>query len=219
VIGRLAHGQAALPVGDLLVAPGVLAALAGQVLSLLAEHHRTTPLSEGMPREEVRERLFVRAGAGIFDRVVGDLERAGRIGGRDRLALASHRVALSGEEEKARRTVEEAFRASGLTPPDPQAIASASGIPPDVADRVIKLLLRQRVLVKLETVVFHEQALARLKADMAALKAGTSAGQARIDVGTFKQRYGITRKFAIPLLEYLDRERITRRVGDSRVLI
>jgi selenocysteine-specific elongation factor len=41
----------------------------------------------------------------------------------------------------------------------------------------------------------------------------------RLDVGTFKERYGVTRKFAIPLLEYLDRERVTRRAGESRVLV
>ena len=54
---------------------------------------------------------------------------------------------------------------------------------------------------------------------MAALKAAAGPGQARIDVATFKERYGVSRKFAIPLLEYLDRERVTRRVGDARVLI
>ena len=51
-----------------------------------------------------------------------------------------------------------------------------------------------------------------------ALKA--SAGDAaRIDVATFKERFGVSRKFAIPLLEYLDRERLTRRMGDSRVIL
>jgi selenocysteine-specific elongation factor len=57
-----------------------------------------------------------------------------------------------------------------------------------------------------------------LKAEVAALKTSAGAG-ARIDVSTFKERFGVTRKFAIPLLEYLDRERITRRVGDARVLL
>jgi selenocysteine-specific elongation factor len=57
-----------------------------------------------------------------------------------------------------------------------------------------------------------------LKADVAAIKASAGAG-ARIDVATFKERFGVTRKFAIPLLEYLDRERVTRRVGDARVIL
>ena len=63
-----------------------------------------------------------------------------------------------------------------------------------------------------------KEKLKQLKAEVTALKlaAGTSG---RIDVGTFKERFGVTRKFAIPLLEYLDRERVTRRVGDARVIL
>jgi selenocysteine-specific elongation factor len=38
-------------------------------------------------------------------------------------------------------------------------------------------------------------------------------------VSTFKERFGITRKYAIPLLEYLDRERVTRRMGDARLVL
>ena len=89
---------------------------------------------------------------------------------------------------------------------------------PAVADRVLKLLQRQKVLVKIDTLLFHDEALKQLKRDVAALKASAGDG-ARIDVGTFKERFGVTRKFAIPLLEYLDRERVTRRVGDVRVVL
>jgi selenocysteine-specific elongation factor len=76
------------------------------------------------------------------------------------------------------------------------------------------LLLRQKTLIKLDALLFHTDALARLKADVRGLSTN-----ARVDVSAFKERYGITRKFAIPLLEYLDRERVTRRVGDSRVVL
>ena len=66
----------------------------------------------------------------------------------------------------------------------------------------------------MDSLLFHAEALAGLKADVRALK-----GSARVDVSAFKERYGISRKYAIPLLEYLDRERVTRRVGDSRVVL
>jgi selenocysteine-specific elongation factor len=69
------------------------------------------------------------------------------------------------------------------------------------------------VLVKIETIVFHAEALQRLKQDVAAMKGST------VDVATFKERYGLSRKFAIPLLEYLDRERVTRRTGDARLVL
>ena len=64
--------------------------------------------------------------------------------------------------------------------------------------------------------LFIPEALAALRADIVALK---QTPDPRVDVATFKQRYGLTRKHAIPLLEYLDRERVTRRVGESRVVL
>jgi len=87
-----------------------------------------------------------------------------------------------------------------------------------VAVSLIKLLQRQKVLVKVDALLFHDEALSRLKADVSALKSAAGAG-AKIDVATFKERFGVTRKFAIPLLEYLDRERVTRRMGETRVVL
>ena len=80
-----------------------------------------------------------------------------------------------------------------------------------------KLLIRQKTLVKIETLLFHAAALDRLKEEVKALKG--QGGPAKVDVAGFKERYGISRKYAIPLLEWLDRERVTRRVGDARVIL
>jgi selenocysteine-specific elongation factor len=218
LVDRLSRAGIATRAADVLVAPAVLERLAREVLARLGDHHRAEPMSEGMPREEVRERVFARAGEGVFERVLGDLQEARQAGGRDRLALASHRVSLTGEEERARGAIEQAFQAAGLKPADIREVAQAAGIGPDVLDRIVKLLVRQKVLVKLDSMYFHQQALERLKREMASLRTAGSA-PLRIDVGTFKDRYGVSRKYAIPLLEYLDRERITRRVGDARELI
>jgi selenocysteine-specific elongation factor len=83
----------------------------------------------------------------------------------------------------------------------------------------VTYLVRQKVLVRLGELTIHRTSLDTLKRDVAALKAAAEGGVARIDVAQFKERYGMTRKFAIPLLEYLDRERVTRRVGDTRVVV
>ena len=90
-------------------------------------------------------------------------------------------------------------------------------MPADVADRMLAWLVRQRTVVRLDAVYFHQSALERLKADVRALKGRTDP--VRVDVATIKDRYGISRKYAIPLLEYLDRERVTRRMGDVRVVL
>ena len=171
-----------------------------------------------MPREELRDQLFGRGHADVFARALDDLVTEKKIVVRDRVALATHRVELSPEETRARIAIERAFRQAGLKPPDAGTIAAEAGVSAAVADRVLKLLQRQKVLVRLDTLLFHDEALKRLKAEVAALKTTAGTG-ARIDVATFKERFGVTRKFAIPLLEYLDRERLTRRVGDSRVIL
>jgi selenocysteine-specific elongation factor len=214
-VDALVQSGAALRAGEVLIAPAILADLKTRIVRALAEHHRAQPLADGVPREELREQLFGRGHADVFARALDDLAADKAIVVRDRVALATHRLELSPEEARARTAIEEAFREGGLRPPDPAAIAAGAGVSAAVADRVLKLLQRQKVLVRVDTLLFHDEALKRLKTEVAALKGSA----ARIDVATFKERFGVSRKFAIPLLEYLDRERLTRRVGDSRVIL
>jgi selenocysteine-specific elongation factor len=217
-VQALIDRAAAVRVGQLLVARPIVERLQASIVAALTEHHRSQPLSEGLAREEARVRLFGRGHPAVFEQVLADLIAARLVVGRDRLALATHHVELSPDAERVRPTIERAFRDAGLAPPDVASIASSSGASPSVVDQVVKLLQRQKVLVKIETLVFHEETLRRLKQDVAAMKASAGAN-ARIDVQAFKERFGVTRKFAIPLLEYLDRERVTRRVGDARLIL
>jgi selenocysteine-specific elongation factor len=216
-ISALVTAKQAVRAGDVLVSDAVYTRLTQAVVATLAGHHKKQPLSEGMPREELREHLFARGQAAVFDRALADLSAAGTIFVKDRVALATHRVELTPEEERARAAVDRAYRDGGLAPPDAAAIAAAAGAPAPVVDRVLKLLQRQKTLVKIDALLFHESALQRLKTEITALKTGE--GAARIDVATFKERFGVSRKFAIPLLEYLDRERVTRRIGESRIVL
>jgi selenocysteine-specific elongation factor len=218
-IERLIARDAAVIAGSSLVSPSEMSALRQRVLDALAAHHRAEPLADGMPREELRERLFSRAGPGVFERVLDDLGQARLVVARERVALAGHRIALSGADEQAREALDRAFADAGLRPPDLAALSASLDQPPDVIDRVTKLLLRQKVLVRVDTLIFHARALARLKANIAALKSTAASAPVRIDVAAFKDRFGVSRKFAIPLLEYLDRERVTKREGDSRVIL
>jgi selenocysteine-specific elongation factor len=216
-IARLSQAGRVTDVGPVLVAAPVLTELAGRVVAELTAHHAAQPLSDGMPREELREQLFGRAHVAVFDRVVQDLVAAGTIVARDRLALAGHRVSLSAGEARARDAVDRAYREAALAPPDAASLAAGLGLPRADVERMVALLLRQKTLIRVQDLLFHADALARLKSEITALK--RSGETARIDVAAFKERYGVSRKFAIPLLEYLDRERVTRRVGDSRIVV
>ncbi len=203
--------------GHVVVATSVVSDLESKLLARLAEFHKAHPLMEGLPREEARERLFAKANGSVFDLVLARLVESKRIVARDRLALATHRLALSDTDLRASAAIERAYRDAGLKPPDLAAVAANHHLTTPVADKLSALLLRQKVLVKLETLLFHESVLRQLKEDVQGLK--REGQQATIDVGTFKDRFGVSRKYAIPLLEYLDRERVTRRVGDVRVVL
>jgi selenocysteine-specific elongation factor len=81
----------------------------------------------------------------------------------------------------------------------------------------LQLLLRDKALVRISPdLIFHRDSLADLRPKLSAYK---KAKGERISVPAFKDLTGITRKYAIPLLEYLDRERVTRRQGDERVIL
>ena len=204
---------------DRLIVKSHLARAADAVVAEVTAFHKAQPASEGLPREEAREKIFSRVDPAVFNRVLEDLKVRKAIVGSDRLALASHRVTVAGADDRVRGAITEAYRAGGLTPPDAGAIEAAAGAPKAVVDKMTMVLLREKVLVKLDTLVFHADALHHLKADVASLKASAPGGRATVDVAAFKDRYGVSRKFAIPLLEYLDRERITRRTGDVRLVL
>jgi len=84
------------------------------------------------------------------------------------------------------------------------------------AQKIVTLLLRDKILTKVSAdLVFHRDALGELRRRMASEKIKSPT----IDVARFKDVAGVSRKYAIPLLEYLDREHVTRRVGDERVIL
>jgi selenocysteine-specific elongation factor len=215
-----AHAGAAaraVRIGDLLFSRTVLDRLATALIEQVARHHAAQPASEGLPREEARDRLGI--APRVFEFVLQELATAEKVSGRDRLALPTHRVTVPDADTVALARVEAAVRASGLKPPEVSELALALRLPAATVERLVNLLLRQKRLIKVSTLVVHPDALARLKEETRALKAAAPAGRAVVNVASFKTRYDVSRKYAIPLLEYLDRERVTRRIGDERVVL
>ncbi|HEV2112695.1 MAG TPA: SelB C-terminal domain-containing protein, partial [Terriglobales bacterium] len=120
------------------------------------------------------------------------------------------------EESESKRVIEQVFQSAGLKVPALKEVLGGLKIDNARAQRLVTLLLREKTLIKLnEDLVFHREALERLRETMKQQKLKV----ARMDVARFKDLTGVTRKYAIPLLEYLDREHITRRVGDERVIL
>jgi selenocysteine-specific elongation factor len=128
--------------------------------------------------------------------------------------LASHKIAFKQDEQEAAGKIESAFQSAGLAGPSVQEVLGKSGVESNRARTILQLLLRDKRLVRVsDELVFHSSAIQLLR-DLLARKKGM-----RFAVPEFKDWTGISRKYAIPLLEFLDRERITRRDGDSRLVL
>jgi selenocysteine-specific elongation factor len=130
--------------------------------------------------------------------------------------LPGHGVVMKDEEAESKRKIEEAFASAGLKVPALSEVIAGLKVDKVRAQKIVTLLLRDKVLIKVsDELVFHRSALEALRRQMAIYKLKS----AKIDVAKFKELTEVTRKYAIPLLEYLDRERVTRRVGDMREIL
>lgn len=199
----------------LLLSPGILESLRGQTLATLDQFHKANSLVAGISQEQLRETIGL--GPEIFHGVLGSLVRDQKVQVNGELVQAAGKgVVLRDEEAESKSQIEQAFARAGLKVPLLKEVLAALPIDKARAQKIVTLLMRDRVLIKLsDDLVFHRDALDALRRQIAAQKTKTP----KLNVGNFKDLFGITRKYAIPLLEYLDRERVTRRVGDERVIL
>jgi selenocysteine-specific elongation factor len=190
---------------DLVVDREWFAAQRTRMEAQVAEFHRANPLVPGIARQalevpgEILEQLL-REAEGLM--VEGELVR-----------VRAHKIVLQDDETQAREAIERAFEQAGLTTPAVGEVLGRSGVEAARARALLQSLLREKRLVRVGAdLVFHERVMALLRELV-----GKHKGE-KFNVGTFKEWTGISRKYAIPLLEFLDRERVTRRDGDWRVV-
>ncbi len=192
--------------------PAWVAAQLEQMHETLKQFHRRNPLLAGLSKEELRGKQLPGAPQGLLDALLA-LSKTLTVDG-ETVRLASHKISLKQDEEEASEKIESAFHAAGLAVPSMQDVLAKSGVEPNRARTILQLLLRDKRLVRIsDELVFHPSALQSLRQLLAQRK-----GQ-KFAVPEFKDWTGISRKYAIPLLEFLDRERVTRRDGDTRIVL
>ncbi|HET9792625.1 MAG TPA: SelB C-terminal domain-containing protein [Candidatus Angelobacter sp.] len=186
-----------------------------QAVAALEVFHKANPLVAGISKEELRAKLALQQS--IMETALTQLVREKKVEvSGEQVRLAGRGVELKDEEARAKEQIEKAFSNAGLKVPLMKEVLAALPVDKVRAQKLVTLLLRDRVLVKLaDDLVFHQSALQ----DLRRILAGYKSTSPKIDVGKFKDLTGVSRKYAIPLLEYLDRERVTRRVGDERMIL
>ncbi|MFZ0322043.1 MAG: selenocysteine-specific translation elongation factor [Candidatus Sulfotelmatobacter sp.] len=185
------------------------------IASVVSGFHKKNPLVGGISREELRAQ--VETSHEVFEAVLAMLMREKQIEfANDLVRLPGHGVVMKDEELESKKRIEDAFAAAGLKVPALQEVIAGLKIDKVRAEKIVTLLLRDKVLIKIsDGLVFHRIALQQLRDQLTAYKARST----KIDIARFKELSDVSRKYAIPLLEYLDRERVTRRVGDSREIL
>jgi selenocysteine-specific elongation factor len=174
--------------------------------------HQSNSLLPGMQKQDLKSAVMRKASPELFEHALAgaaELVQQGEV-----VRLRSHKIVLRQDEEQTRTAIETAFERAGLAAPAVPEVLKSCGVEAARARAILEILLREKRLVRVSPdLVLHASVLARLR-KMLEAKRGT-----RFGVGAFKDWTGVSRKYAIPLLEYLDRDHVTRREGEERLIL
>jgi len=199
-----------------LIAEAELAALERSALASVAAFHAAQPLAEGMPREELRARVTsdVKLLHVVLEALVA---RHALVVERDLVRLPAHDAKKSGAARGLAPLAERVARLyaeAGLAPPRPVEAQAALKCDPGELGQAVDLLARGGTLVRVRDLLFHRAPLDGLRERLIAFL----RDQGQVTPQEWKEMVGATRKFAIPLAEHFDAEKVTLRVGDLRKL-
>ena len=200
---------------DWLFAGSIVVQFEGRIVSTLESFHADHPLRDGMPREEIRSRCGdVRED--LFAAILSRLEVGGVVViNQGVAALRGHSGQLDPQQADFVRRIEQIYREAGMTPGDAATVLNELGISSAKTGELLQRMVTQGTLVRVKDGLYFfgdamRDAEQRLVAHFQQAK--------DIGVADFKELMGVTRKHAMPLLEYFDSRKVTIRVGDRRVL-
>jgi selenocysteine-specific elongation factor len=220
VVAELLRDGTAIAAGRaprVLLAGGVVGRIGEKLDAELRRFQKRNPLLRGMPKSELREKVAAAAPPEVFELILAKLHESGRLRAEKELvATSDHRIVMNLDEERARDVLVAHYRSAGYSPKSLPDLSSEAKLDLKLLERVQRVLLKDGTVVQVsQGMVFHREALEELKRNVRSFKSKRN----RIDVAFFKEIAGVTRKHAIPLLEWLDRERVTQRSGNERVIL
>ncbi len=205
------------------VARAAFDGLRARTVSEINNYHRRSPLERGIFRETLREKVFSQVSTDIFKTTILYLEREGEIAvEKDYVRATSHNTELSTEEKYVAERLLKIYQIARLQVPKLEdaltEAASGTKLNRESARKIFQLFINSGEIVKIsEEFYFAKDVISNLINNLKEFAAKTSGRL--IDVPEFKDLARISRKYAIPLLEYFDREKITRRAGDKRLIL
>jgi selenocysteine-specific elongation factor len=201
----------------ILVLPQVVESLKKEALAQVGAFHKENPLQKGISKEELRKRIFDDLPLEVFRHCLDELVARQKIAFQgEAVSLHGREVQLTQEDNQIREQIEVLYRKAGYQPPSLSDVQSAVPANPEEIRRIFFWMIKEKILVKVsEDLVYHRTIMDSIKKQ---IKDRFARGS-KFGVADFKELFDITRKHAIPLLEYLDRERFTRRLGNDRIVL
>ena len=199
-----------------ITAPQVIQELEQLVLKELADFHKKNPLKIGMLREELRARMPYATNAKLFSFVMEKLlNTRSIIISKEHLSLAGSSPTLQDAQKDLQKKILACYEKAGLMPLTLKELLEQLHVTEKEAVNLLGLLVREGLLTKVsEELYFDARAINKLTGDVVAYLNKNN----EITTQGFKDLTGLSRKFMIPLFEYLDKAKVTVRVGDKRVL-
>lgn len=185
-----------------------------KILDLIGCFHHRSPESPGLPVQQLRQSLSI--DPIVLDGLLVQLTSEGRlVRNGQRLALPQHRSTFQEDDARLLNAIEAIFRENPFHPPSPEEIARQTGARQTEVERSLGLLCEHERIVKVEEgLFFHAEAINRACDILVAY----INKEGRLESVQFKYLLNTTRKYALPLLDHLDRSGVTRRVGNTRFL-
>jgi len=196
--------------------PGLIADLKRISLDYLKEFHQKNPLRPRAMKEELKTKLPPQMDTRLFNHLLSILsEEKEIIVEKETIRLITHTIALKDEEKDLRQKIIILYARGKLQPPVVKEVLAELGVSESEFKPVAQLLTKEGLLVKVkDDLYFYRQALEELEGKVVDfLKQHKEMNPAH-----FKGLSQVSRKFAIPLLEYFDAQKLTLRIGDKRVL-
>ena len=199
----------------------VVVEIAEKIKAMLVDHllayHRKNPLQTGLAKEELRTSLGRKVDLKVFNYCINDLIKKSVIVQEESVVrMTEHQVALKADEEQLRKDLSQWYREKGIsTPTIKETMERFADYPERLLKDVIELQLRDGTLLKISESLYYEKAIID---PLIGSVIAHMEKNGEIDAPAFKELTGLTRKFSIPILEYLDRIKMTMRIGDKRIL-
>ena len=223
VASQVQKDGSVIDAGGVYLAPESFERLSHAVTAELDRYHKREPLVRGMLRETLREKVFAHSLPELFAGVLARLEASGEVvAEKDIVRLSRHSVGLSEQDAALSKRIEQLYLAAGVEAPSIDELMTRANVTAPQrtqARKIMQLLIDERKIIRIHGEMFmHTDVLEQLKTKLRNYASQHEPDRV-IDVAAFKELAGVSRKYAIPLLEYFDREQVTRRAGDKRSIL